>query len=225
MDPSIGRFMTMDSYEGDNQDPQSLHKYVFAKNNSINGNDPSGLSSDDQSIAAAYGGVFRTILETVFASIYSYASSITVFVWNYQNVGAAGHVSMNLNTYNEYVSWWPMNEGYPSWLRLLENAYWHTPAFQDRTLDDDIRGEGREPDHEIHLTSYSEMRVVNWWRGYKTSHSWNVYTGNCAIIVASGLERAGAKGKPADFMMKPSPEFLNWVGLLKAQELGLGKGK
>jgi hypothetical protein len=37
-----GRFMTMDTYEEDKQDPQSLHKYVYGSDNPVDGSDPSG---------------------------------------------------------------------------------------------------------------------------------------------------------------------------------------
>ena len=51
MDPAIGRFTTMDGYEGDNQEPKSSHKYLFTQNNPLNKLDPSGYeavpSSDD----------------------------------------------------------------------------------------------------------------------------------------------------------------------------------
>jgi len=42
MDNTIGRFTTMDGFEGNNEDPHSLHKYGFANNNSINYTDMSG---------------------------------------------------------------------------------------------------------------------------------------------------------------------------------------
>ena len=40
--PQIGRFWTMDSYEGNQQDPLSLHKYLYAANNPVDMVDPSG---------------------------------------------------------------------------------------------------------------------------------------------------------------------------------------
>ena len=43
MSPQIGRFWTMDEFEGDSNDPRSLHKYLFVENNPANGTDPSGL--------------------------------------------------------------------------------------------------------------------------------------------------------------------------------------
>ena len=42
MDPSNGRFVGMDSYAGNMQDPISLHKYVYANQNPTMGIDPSG---------------------------------------------------------------------------------------------------------------------------------------------------------------------------------------
>ncbi len=38
-----GRFLRMDDYAGSNQDPQSLHKYLYTHADPINGIDPSGL--------------------------------------------------------------------------------------------------------------------------------------------------------------------------------------
>ena len=43
--PSTGRFWSADSHEGESQDPQSLHKYVYAQNNPVNRIDPSGFAS------------------------------------------------------------------------------------------------------------------------------------------------------------------------------------
>ncbi|HTJ01007.1 MAG TPA: PKD domain-containing protein [Dongiaceae bacterium] len=41
-DPGLGRFTTMDSYEGSPQDPQSLHKYTYCTGDPVNYHDPSG---------------------------------------------------------------------------------------------------------------------------------------------------------------------------------------
>lgn len=42
MNPNTGRFHTMDTYEGDQEEPLSLHKYLYASCNPINRIDPSG---------------------------------------------------------------------------------------------------------------------------------------------------------------------------------------
>jgi RHS repeat-associated protein len=41
--PTTGRFMTMDPFEGFLYDPPSLHKYLYAHADPVNGMDPSGL--------------------------------------------------------------------------------------------------------------------------------------------------------------------------------------
>jgi len=42
LNPNTGRFWSMDSYLGSSQDPMSLHKYLYAHANPVNGWDPSG---------------------------------------------------------------------------------------------------------------------------------------------------------------------------------------
>jgi RHS repeat-associated protein len=42
LNPQTGRFWTMDTYEGDNEDPLTLHKYLYAHGNPVDGADPSG---------------------------------------------------------------------------------------------------------------------------------------------------------------------------------------
>ena len=43
---TTGRFWTMDTYEGDGNDPLSLHKYLYTQNDPIDGVDPSGNQDD-----------------------------------------------------------------------------------------------------------------------------------------------------------------------------------
>lgn len=45
MDPSIGRFWSMDSYEGSSYDPATLHKYLYVGADPVNKVDPTGHSS------------------------------------------------------------------------------------------------------------------------------------------------------------------------------------
>jgi RHS repeat-associated protein len=45
MNPTSGRFSSMDSYEGGSYDPSSLHKYSYTRNSPANLNDPSGQFS------------------------------------------------------------------------------------------------------------------------------------------------------------------------------------
>jgi len=63
LNTSTGRFWSMDTDEGDEQAPQSLHKYLFASGDPVNSIDPSG--HDDFNIvgvavASAVGAVIET---------------------------------------------------------------------------------------------------------------------------------------------------------------------
>jgi len=42
LNPDTGRFWTMDTFAGNNEDPLSLHKYLYCQENPVNGIDPSG---------------------------------------------------------------------------------------------------------------------------------------------------------------------------------------
>ena len=76
---STGRFLTMDLYEGRTQDPQSLHKYLYAGNDSVNASDPTGkLGLEDVSAAVATIGTLAssmyiqatTVLTTVYLNLW-----------------------------------------------------------------------------------------------------------------------------------------------------------
>ena len=49
---ATGRFASMDGFEGDEQDPQSLHKYTYAKSNPIDVYDPTGFYTQSDGYAA-----------------------------------------------------------------------------------------------------------------------------------------------------------------------------
>jgi RHS repeat-associated protein len=62
LNTTIGRFWSMDTYEGNDEDPQSLHKYLYAENNPANSTDPSGRQIDDILATAAFSvGLGATI--------------------------------------------------------------------------------------------------------------------------------------------------------------------
>lgn len=83
---NIGRFTTMDTFEGDQQDPQSLHKYVYAANNPINRSDPSGYDYGDSDInMRSIGNLLSTIgaVETAETGLGVFSPERTVTVQSY----------------------------------------------------------------------------------------------------------------------------------------------
>ncbi|MCK4753253.1 MAG: hypothetical protein KAS75_07390 [Planctomycetes bacterium] len=53
--PNNGLFNRTDPYSGNNQDPQSLHKYAYTHNNPINSIDPTGMFLGASDVSAAMG--------------------------------------------------------------------------------------------------------------------------------------------------------------------------
>jgi len=64
-DPANGRFTQMDSFTGFDQDPITLHKYLYGNGNPINNVDPSGNISTLQSVGVALGILSTLVLTNV----------------------------------------------------------------------------------------------------------------------------------------------------------------
>ena len=60
--PAVGRFQTADPYEGRFQDPLTLHKYVYGRNNPVNAVDPTGQGAILEYVASI-GRVARGAIE------------------------------------------------------------------------------------------------------------------------------------------------------------------
>ena len=62
--PDSGRFWTMDTYEGNNEDPLSLHKYLYANANPVNMDDFSGNAGESD--ATATGRAVEKVIKADF---------------------------------------------------------------------------------------------------------------------------------------------------------------
>jgi len=75
LNPQTGEFMTMDTYEGQGEDPASLHKYAFVQwDGGINDSDPTGQQLEDAEglgmvIAAGIAGMIAAIPHENFISL------------------------------------------------------------------------------------------------------------------------------------------------------------
>ncbi len=77
--PELGRFWTMDSYEGNEEDPLSLHKYLYCHDDAVNGLDPSGrmnLSSFTATMAA-WGSMMTVMIHRAGPTL----NRVTVFAF------------------------------------------------------------------------------------------------------------------------------------------------
>ena len=138
-------------------------------------------------------------------NLYAYASDsptnfvdpsglLTVYVWNSAGSTADGwgHASMMLDD-GTYISWWP-NCTWGGCGNLDSNV----PAYQGRTPQDDMAGEGergnyRYPDHAIKIEGLDEAAIKAWWNKYrKDDPNWKTVGRNCSSTVANGLKAGGA---------------------------------
>jgi RHS repeat-associated protein len=68
LNPNTGRFWTMDTDEGDNEDPLSLHKYLYAEADPMDNDDPTGNAAFSSADSAAIGRQVHTIIGQAFQS-------------------------------------------------------------------------------------------------------------------------------------------------------------
>jgi len=107
---------------------------------------------------------------------------VTVYVWFPSNRSKYGHSSAQVDL-DTYISWWPIDNSMS--LR-------GTPAFQNRTHNDDVNGEGRKPDHSIPLKNMDETAIRNWWRDWRhNDRQYRAIDRNCSTTVAKALKAGG----------------------------------
>jgi RHS repeat-associated protein len=63
--PNTGRFLTLDTYEGDQEEPLSLHKYIYGQHDPADNTDPSGMFTQAQ------GYLAEAAIQAVYASDHS----------------------------------------------------------------------------------------------------------------------------------------------------------
>jgi RHS repeat-associated protein len=77
LNPDIGRFQTLDSYEGAQNDPLSLHKYLYGGDDPVNNVDPSGhMSLSDNLTAMTVIGVLAANTAISLVADHTIAESI-----------------------------------------------------------------------------------------------------------------------------------------------------
>ena len=92
---------------------------------------------------------------------------IKVYVWKPKGDDSYGHASMELSD-GTYISWWPEYGG------KAEQAKKKAHGFQNRTLEDDVRDEERNPDRTFIIPSkvgLDEGEIKKWWAKKKAKRS------------------------------------------------------
>jgi RHS repeat-associated protein len=77
-DPLNGRFNQLDPYAGNNEDPQSLHKYLYCHANPVNRIDPLGTFSMAGTL---------TVISTIMSVMSKVMTGLTVAVYGYRSGG------------------------------------------------------------------------------------------------------------------------------------------
>src|SRR5437867_9941880 len=65
MNPNTGRFWTMDSYDGEEEEPKSLHKYAYGQGDAVNSVDPSGHEVEALLAAVSITGILMAQISPV----------------------------------------------------------------------------------------------------------------------------------------------------------------
>lgn len=112
LNTSTGRFWTMDTQEGDDESPHSLHKYLFCDSDPVNGRDPSGHDE-----LAEFG-----VAETIQGTINSMTSAISTAMRIY-------NLASNVASVADYL---------PLALDLMEAFAQPTPALVQAAVVDAV---------------------------------------------------------------------------------------
>ena len=120
--PDSGRFWTMDTYEGDSEDPLSLHRYLYGADNLVNDTDPSGHD---------YGGDVTSAIATLLLNIGPAVSSengLGVYSVGYNQTQMFNHgpwhvnCEGNINLAGSHIRTSAMAIGSPEGFRVTYNG-------------------------------------------------------------------------------------------------------
>ena len=113
---------------------------------------------------------------------------VKVYVWKPNSDDSYGHASMELSD-GTYISWWPEYGG------KAQRTKHKAPGFQNRTLEDDVRDEERDPDRIFIIPSkvgLNEDDIKRWWANVKSKEKWTIFN-NCCDVVKRAIAAGGAE--------------------------------
>ncbi|MHC1684224.1 MAG: RHS repeat-associated core domain-containing protein [Clostridiaceae bacterium] len=150
MNPSTGRFVTMDPYAGSIFDPVSLHKYLYANANPIDNSDPTGYMTADYTVSGQMNNL--SVMGIIAVSIATYDA---VMMKLGQNLKFKATVYGMAGLLGEAVGFGVLNSEFVSdLLKLAEEEQIDTVEEQlidyveNKIKDDDIKD---YKDHSVYV--------------------------------------------------------------------------
>ncbi len=111
LNPDTARFWSMDTHEGNSQDPLSLHKYLYASVDPVNMVDPSGhdFTIAGVSASAAWntywrGGVANVTASLVLSGLLNQGYSVAEGAWDFVTGGLMGGASVVVSSVAKALS-------------------------------------------------------------------------------------------------------------------------
>ncbi len=170
-DSEVGRFMSIDPWEGDPTDPQSFNKYSYVGNNPLKYVDPNGEER------------ISVIIEM---------PSMSIFESFYGKKGLSGHTGIALE--NEFYDYGPTYDykGSPA-------APWWDARYSENgnaSLDDIMNRLNRIPNDtyrfDTEVTSEQFGKLKDYWDGlYADMGEYSIFGNQCTTTVDEGLVQAG----------------------------------
>ena len=126
--PTNGRFNRLDDFAGNNQDPQSLHKYAYVHGDPIGGVDPTGHSLLGVSISI---GLISAGLTLGFNVAKGYAHGFDALAYSPGNIALKTAGAFAFGFLFTYSDWLVDNSCSLRWCcswRCLHGCCWHDPS-------------------------------------------------------------------------------------------------
>jgi RHS repeat-associated protein len=94
MDPGVGRFVSLDRFDGWSNDPPTLHKYLYARSNPLTYIDPTGLESYQSltlamaTLGTLIGNALMNFRQAIWSAQYTF-SNVAAWRWTSELLRAA----------------------------------------------------------------------------------------------------------------------------------------
>jgi len=222
LNPNTGRFWTSDTFTGNNEDPLSLHKYLYTQDDPVDGSDPSG--NFDVDIDLDIGGMLDSfslgglgpLAENLANSVAG--KFVDVYVWDRQaSSGSVGHVMST-----EHNSTKVINNQFPFKKKTggVEGTYRPGGGYNRTILySDALKDEGRIPDHQYKVlvpdpsdfyNVAAQQRAATYWNWDPTTPNETQCSTAVFLSLRAGKVNFGSEAKYTSGLLWPNT-FDGWM--------------